>query len=70
MQSDYEVMTKLGEGTFGYVFETFFVLDAASQQSPARFIKQTIRLQGVVVALKRVLMPHENRHANDRPTRD
>jgi len=70
MQSDYEVMTKLGEGTFGYVFETFFVLDAASQHSPARFIKQIIRLQGVAVALKRVLMPHENRHANDRPTRD
>jgi hypothetical protein len=46
IQSDYEVMSKLGEGTFGYVLETFFVLGAASKQSPARFIKQFTRPQG------------------------
>ena len=32
--------------------------------------KANHKTTGVVVALKHILMPHEKRHANDRPTRD
>jgi hypothetical protein len=44
----YEVVTRfqIGRRDVQVCLETYFVLDTASQQSPARFIKQTIRLQG------------------------
>lgn len=58
--TDYEVLNKLGEGTFGFVIAVFVLLDRLSANShPSEVHRARSKKTGALVALKKIIMHNE-----------